>query len=96
MTSFEHVIYWLIANSIGGVNRIKILDALFEKPQNANELSENLGIDYKTIRYHLNVLKKNNFIEVAGSGYGKTYFTSETLKDNKEYYDKIREEIIAK
>lgn len=94
MTSFNQVVYWLIANSIGGGNRIKILDELFRKPQNANELSENLGIDYKTIRYHLKVLKENDFIEIAGSGYGKTYFISETLMEHKDNYDKIKKDMI--
>ncbi len=94
MASFNQVLYWLIANSIGGGNRIKILDELFRKPQNANELSENLGIDYKTIRYHLKVLKENDFIEIAGSGYGKTYFISETLMEHKDNYDKIKKDMI--
>lgn len=89
MASFKHVLYWLIANSIGGKNRIKIIDELFRKPQNANELSENTELDYKTVRYHLNVLKKNGFVEIAGSGYGKTYFISDELEDHKVYYKKI-------
>lgn len=93
MASFNQILYWLIANSIGGGNRIKILDELFRKPQNANELSENLSVDYKTIRYHLKVLKENDFIEIAGSGYGKTYFISETLMEHKEYYDKIKKDM---
>lgn len=96
MTSFNQVMYWLIANSIGGKNRVKILDSLFKKPQNANELSENLGIEYKTIRYHLKVLLENDFIEVAGSGYGKTYFISKNLLEHEEYYNKIRKEMRRK
>lgn len=93
MSSFNQVIYWLIANSIGGGNRAKIIGELLRKPQNAHELSENLSIDYKTIRYHLKVLKENDFVDVAGSGYGRTYFISERLMEHKEYYDRIRDKI---
>ncbi|MBD3196158.1 MAG: ArsR family transcriptional regulator [Candidatus Lokiarchaeota archaeon] len=96
MASFNQVLYWLIANSIGGKNRVKIIDSLFKKPQNAHELSENLGIEYKTIRYHLKVLRENDFIEVAGSGYGKTYFISENLMKHKDYYNKICKEMSSK
>ena len=89
MDSFNQVLYWLIANSLGGKNRIKILNSLFESPKNANELSTTLQIDYKTIRYHLKVLIQNNILEFAGSGYGKTYFISSKLEQNKEYYVKF-------
>jgi DNA-binding transcriptional ArsR family regulator len=92
MESFNQVIYWLLANSLGGLNRIKILKDLFRKPQNANELSQQLGIDYKTIRYHLKVLEENGFIDTAGNKYGKTYFISEKLNDHKKYFEKIFDE----
>ncbi len=88
--------YWLIANSIGGKNRVKIIDELFNKPQNAHELSENCGIEYKTVRYHLKVLIDNKFIDVAGSGYGKTYFISDLLDEHKQYYNKISENLRTK
>ncbi len=96
MTSFNQVLYWLIANSVGGANRVKILDELFRKPQNANELSENCSIEYKTIRYHLKVLLENDFVDVAGSGYGKTYFISKRLIEHKEYFEKISRTLRAK
>ena len=59
MDAFEKVLYWLIANSLGGLNRGRIINELFSKPQNANELCKNLNVEYKTIRYHLKVLKEN-------------------------------------
>ena len=89
MGSIKNVLYWLIANSLGGVNRGRILEGLFNKPQNANELSKNLNLEYKTIRYHLKVLEENGLIESVGKGYGKTYFPSEDLKENKQYFDEI-------
>ena len=89
MDAFEKVIYWLIVNSLGGLNRGKILKELFKEPQNANNLSKNLSVEYKTIRYHLKVLKENNLVVSVGNGYGKTYFPSDNLEGKKSYFEEI-------
>ena len=93
MDPIKNVLYWLLANSLGGNNRGKILENLFKKPQNANELSNNLKLEYKTVRYHLKVLEENNLITSVGGGYGKTYFPSESLEQNKNIFDQIWYEI---
>ena len=93
MAPIKHVLYWLLANSLGGYNRGKILEEIFKKPQNANRLSINLKVEYKTIRYHLKVLEENNLITSVGGGYGKTYFPSEELKKNKHIFLEIWDEI---
>jgi len=93
MSSIKNILYWLIANSLGGVNRGRILKELFNKPQNANELSNNLGLEYKTVRYHLKVLYENKLITSVGGGYGKTYFPSEELEQNKHVFNEIWYEI---
>ena len=93
MSSFKNVLYWLIANSLGGYNRGRIITEIFNKPQNANELSNNLTIEYKTVRYHLKVLEGNNIITSVGGGYGKTYFPSEELEQNKQVFLQIWDKI---
>lgn len=93
MGSLKNVIYWLIANSLGGFNRGRIIEELFHKPQNANELSKNLEIEYKTVRYHLKVLEENAIITSVGGGYGKTYFPTETFVENKQYFTEIWDKI---
>ena len=93
MSSIKNVLYWLIANSLGGTNRGRILEELFNKPQNANELSNNLKVEYKTVRYHLTVLEENKLITSVGGGYGKTYFPSEELEQNKHIFLQIWYEI---
>ena len=66
---------------------------LFSKPQNANELSKHLEIEYKTIRYHLKVLEENGIITSVGGGYGKTYFPTEALETNKQHFIEIWDKI---
>ena len=92
MAQIKNVLYWLLANSLGGYNRGRILKELFNKPQNANGLSKNLNLEYKTVRYHLSVLEKNGLITSVGDGYGKTYFPSENLEENKAIFDEIWDE----
>lgn len=93
MAPINNVLYWLLANSLGGINRGRILEQLFTKPQNANELSKNLNLEYKTVRYHLKVLEENSLITSVGGGYGKTYFPSDELEQNKHFFNKIWDEI---
>ena len=93
MSYIKNVLYWLIANSLGGSNRGRIIEELFKKPQNANELSNNLNLEYKTVRYHLKVLEENKLITSVGGGYGKTYFPSEEIEQNKQVFLKIWYEI---
>ena len=89
----RRVIWWLIVGTKGGVNRARIIRALNERPFNANQLSEVLGLDYKTVRHHLKVLQENKIITTAGDGYGSVYFLSSGMEGEyevfKEYLDKV-------
>jgi len=89
MHSVKRLLWWLLAGSAGGVNRGRIIDELFSQPHNANDLSNVLNLDYKTIRHHLDVLEKNNLITTTGKGYGQMYFPSDMIEKNKELFDEI-------
>jgi DNA-binding transcriptional ArsR family regulator len=89
----QRVIWWLIVGTKGGVNRARIIRALKERPYNANQLTELLGLDYKTVRHHLKVLQDNKIITSAGDRYGTVYFLSPSMEKEyevfKEYLDKM-------
>jgi predicted transcriptional regulator len=89
MHEVKRLLWWLLSGSAGGANRGRILFALFDQPRNANELASFLKLDYKTIRHHLKVMKKNNLVTTTGSGYGTMYFPSDLLEKNKEMFDDI-------
>ena len=89
MNATKNVLWWLIANSSGGINRGRILMELSREPQNANNLSNNLSLDYKTVRYHLGVLLENGMVVSVGKGYGKTYFHSDDLEENWAVFEEI-------
>jgi DNA-binding transcriptional ArsR family regulator len=91
--SLKYVLGWLIAGTRGGPTRAKIIDALKQTPQNANQLATLLKMDYKTMRHHLQVLEKNKIITSIGDRYGATYFLSQTMEDNYGMFEEIVKKI---
>ncbi|MBN2603478.1 MAG: winged helix-turn-helix transcriptional regulator [Candidatus Thermoplasmatota archaeon] len=96
MDKFRYVLWWLLANTQGGENRGKILKEIFRKPCNAHELCKLLNVNYKTVRYHLEILEKNGILIAVGEKYGKTYFPSEHLLNLKDYFSEIWEKFVKK
>jgi len=72
----------------GGPTIAKILETLRIKPQNTNQLAHLLEMDYKTVKHHLDLLKKNKIVVCEGE-YGPTYFLSQTMEDNYGSVEKI-------
>ena len=89
MKAIERLLWWLVAGSVGGLNRGRIINILKERPFNANQLTEQLGLDYKTVRHHLETLEKNGMIITIGDGYGKMYTFSPLLEENLQVFDGI-------
>ncbi len=85
----KHVLQWLIAGSRGGINRAKIIITINEEPMNANQLGESLGVDYRTVRHHLEILEKNGLITSMGKRYGKMYFLSQELEQGYQDFEEI-------
>jgi DNA-binding transcriptional ArsR family regulator len=91
--SLKYLLGWLIAGTRGGPTRAKIIEALKESPQNANQLATLLKMDYKTMRHHLEVLEKNKMLTSVGDRYGATYFLSQMLEDNYSIFEEITSKI---
>lgn len=86
-TKMKNALWWLIAGSRGGANRARIINELHDRPYNANQLSEILTLDYKTVRHHLQILLENGIIETnSGDKYGAMYFLTKGLEENFELF----------
>ena len=91
----KQVLWYVLAGTRGGYNRIRIIDALRERPYNANQLSEVLNMDYRTIRHHLKVMTDNNILaRPAGDSYGSMYFLSGMMEKNLGTFEEIRKNIV--
>lgn len=90
----KYLLWYLLAGTRGGINRIKIIKALQDKPQNANQLSEFLKMDYKTIKHHLHILSKNRLVHAPQQDiYGGMYFITQELEINISIYNEILEKL---
>ena len=92
----KYLLRWLIAGTRGGVTRAQIIKTIRENPQNANQLANHLKLDYKTVRYHLEVLEKNRIITTVGDKYGAIYFLTQTMEDNYSLFEEIMNKIWKK
>jgi len=84
------LLYWLLNASRGGPTRLRILAALSKKPMNLHQLSKALGLDYKTVQGHAEILIENGVLETPKKKYGSLYFISHEW-DSNEYLKGILE-----
>jgi len=87
----ESVLWYVLTGTRGGKNRVRILRTVAERPRNANQLAEELELDYKTVRHHLDVLMDNDIVERSGEEYGAVYLPTDRVR---QYWDTV-EEIMA-
>jgi predicted transcriptional regulator len=85
----KRLLWFVFAGSRGGLNRLRIISSLKEKPLNTNQLAKELDLDYKAIQHHIKVLEKNNLITKIGEKYGVTFFISTFLEVNMETFEEI-------
>lgn len=69
--------------------RIKILKSIIDDPKNANQISKDIDVNYRTIEHHLKLLSENKLIMAQGEGYGKVYFVSSLISENMHLLKKV-------
>ena len=84
------IVFWaLFVRSRGRANRIRIMSTLRKMPSNKNQLSKELGIDYKGIQHHIKVLEENNLVIKIGNPYGVKYCVSALFENNEIVFEEI-------
>jgi len=93
--ALRQLLWYMIAGTRGGMNRTRIIETLKERPFNAHQLSEALGLDYRTIRHHLDILQKNGLVvRPAGDAYASPYFLSSFLEGNYAIFEEVRDKVL--
>jgi DNA-binding transcriptional ArsR family regulator len=85
----EKALWYLLAGMRGGANRARIIRLLDEQPRNANRLADLLGVDYNTIRHHLDILMEHDVVEAGDEEYGELYFLTDRFENNRETFERI-------
>lgn len=86
----EEMLLWLFIGSMGGVNRARIVNLIHEKPCNTNQITDELELNYKTVRHHLDLLENNNIIKSNKEiKYGSVYFLTAEMKSNYRIFGEI-------
>lgn len=89
----RRLLWFVFAGSRGGMNRLKMVKILRERPLNANQLAKEMGLDYKAVTHHVGVLEKNNMLSRVGEKYNVTFFVSNFLEANMDSFDDISVEL---
>jgi predicted transcriptional regulator len=85
----RRLLWFLLGGSRGGQNRARIIQRLRAKPSNQNQLSNDLGLQYKSIQHHVKVLLRSSLIIGAGEKYGVTYSLSPWLESRFDLFEQI-------
>ncbi|MFC7072109.1 ArsR/SmtB family transcription factor [Halovenus rubra] len=89
----EKALWYLFAGSRGGANRVRIVKELADQPRNANELADELDLNYNTIDHHLDMLEEHNVVEPSDHDYGKLYFLTDQFEQHSDTFETISEKV---
>jgi predicted transcriptional regulator len=85
----RRLLWYLLGGTRGGENRARIIQELKNRPSNLNQLAKKLGLEYRSIQHHIEVLRKNSLVTSQGERYGLTYFLSPWLEAHYAFFDEI-------
>jgi DNA-binding transcriptional ArsR family regulator len=89
----EGVLWHVLASSRGGPTRVRIVRAIDEQPRNANQLAEELDLDYTTVRHHLDVMMENNVVRSTEDDYGAVYLFTDQVRSHWDVVEEILDTI---
>ena len=78
----EGSLWYVLTGTRGGENRVRILQTVADQPRNANQLAEDLELNYKTVRHHLDVLTDNDILRASGDDYGAVYLPTDRVENH--------------
>lgn len=89
----EADIWYVLAGTRGGTNRVRVVELLVEEPRNANRIAEVLDLDYKTVRHHLDVLCEHEAVERADDDYGAQNRLTDEALEHRSTIDAVIETV---
>ncbi len=85
----RRLLWFLLGGTRGGETRARLINELRLQPGNMNQLSRRMGLEYRAVQHHIEVLKKNSLVDSAGEHYGLTYFLTPWMEAHIEIFDDL-------
>jgi predicted transcriptional regulator len=92
----RRLLWYLLGGTRGGENRARIIHEIKNRPSNLNQLAKKLGLEYRSIQHHIEVLKKNSLVTSQGERYGLAYFLSPWLESHYSIFEEIVKQLNLK
>jgi len=89
----EKALWYLLAGTRGGQNRVRLIRSLSDRPRNANQLADQLDLDYNTVRHHLDMLIDHDVVERGEADYGALYFLTDGFERHRDEFERITEHL---
>ena len=89
----EKALWYLLAGTRGGQNRVRLIRSLSDRPRNANQLADQLDLDYNTVRHHLDMLIDHDVVERGEANYGALYFLTDGFERHRDEFERITEHL---
>ncbi len=85
----RRTLWFLLGGKRGGENRARIIWSLRAKPSNINQLATELGLQYKAVQHHINILVGSSLLVSSGEGYGAVYLLTQWFEHHFQQYEQI-------
>lgn len=85
----RRTLWFLLGGKRGGENRARIIWSLRGKPSNMNQLATELGIQYKSVQHHVNILVGSSLLTPSGEGYGAVYLLTQWFEHHFYEFEEI-------
>jgi len=74
---YDYDTFRLVVRMRGSSTRIRVLNAILDKPKNKLQLAKELGVDWKTVDNHVRMLMESRLIEEKSIDISKCYLITE-------------------
>ncbi len=85
----RRLLWFLLGGTRGGENRARIISQLRDRPSNLNQLAKHMGVEYRAVQHHIEVLRRNSLVVSSGEKYGVTYLLTPWLESNYGIFEEI-------
>ncbi|MDA4112009.1 MAG: winged helix-turn-helix domain-containing protein [Thaumarchaeota archaeon] len=85
----RRLLWFLLGGKRGGENRARIIQIVWRRPSNLNQLAKELDLQYKAVQHHVRVLVTSSLLVSSGEKYGTVYMLSPWFEHHMEIFVEV-------